>query len=630
VRFTSAALALTRRNISPVAYVFAAVLLVRVYALTKFTSSPLLLPRSGDMHFYNEWARRILDGQWTDHLAFYGLPLYAYLLAGIYRLVGYGPFVPGLLQAVLEAGTASLLFKIADRAFGRIPADPNTSRRWILQNPGRWIGCFAALGWAFFVPAQAYALVLMPTVWLVFVFWFLVWQIVRSDEMPSLLRTFVGGLLVGFTAMGVATILFLVPLLIIALCLRRDPDSRAIPRKAAAVALLLFGIGVGAAPCWIHNYFVARDPVFLSAHSGVNFWIGNNPIANGYPRFPPGLRAGQAAMLQDSISVAEAAAGRNLARSEVSHYWSEKAAKYIRENPARWLELLVTKVRNFWNAFQYDDLSIITNLRASGTILPGPGFGVVAALGLAGMFSAWRRYPRARWIAAAIFLHLASLLTVFVTERYRLAAVPGLFLFAAFGLWFLWENCSLGRYRLATVYATALAASTIFVSLPQKDPALWALDAYNSGWQALEANDLGLAEKKLLLARAYVPENAEINLALGNLRLAQGDRAAARNFYQETLRLDPAHAAALNNLGVLELQAGHWRSAAGMFRQALQRSPRNAKLHYFLAKAALGAADLSTAETEAAAALELAPTQPEFLALRDEIAEKRRGAELKD
>ena len=46
---------------------------------------------------------------------------------------------------------------------------------------------------------------------------------------------------------------------------------------------------------------MAHDRVILSAHGGINFWIGNNPDANGYPRFPPGMRAGQAAMLEDSI-----------------------------------------------------------------------------------------------------------------------------------------------------------------------------------------------------------------------------------------------------------------------------------------------------------------------------------------
>ena len=92
-------------------YVFGAVLLVRLLVLARLTASPFLLPTRGDMHFYDDWAQRIVSGQLTDHLAFYGLPGYAYLLAGLYRLCGYAPFVPLFLQALLDAGTAVLIYK---------------------------------------------------------------------------------------------------------------------------------------------------------------------------------------------------------------------------------------------------------------------------------------------------------------------------------------------------------------------------------------------------------------------------------------------------------------------------------------------------------------------------------------
>ena len=38
------------------------------------------------------------------------------------------------------------------------------------------------------------------------------------------------------------------------------------------------------------------------------------------------------------------------------------------------------KFTNFWNAFQYDDISIISLLRSQGVLPPGIRFGVVAAL----------------------------------------------------------------------------------------------------------------------------------------------------------------------------------------------------------------------------------------------------------
>src|SRR5437879_13794627 len=129
--------------------------------------------------------------------------------------------------------------------------------------------------------------------------------------------------------MAIATVLFLIPLVIAAILIRRNSmPVRTLGRK---MAVFLVGVAIGTSPCWVHNYLIAKDPVFLSAHSGVNFWIGNNPLATGYPRFPPGLHAGQKAMLEDSITTAEKAAGRSLKRSEVSAYWSKKARAYIKK-----------------------------------------------------------------------------------------------------------------------------------------------------------------------------------------------------------------------------------------------------------------------------------------------------------
>ncbi|MBA3352695.1 MAG: hypothetical protein H0U23_09770, partial [Blastocatellia bacterium] len=339
----------TPRRARPIAaYLFLAVLALRLVALGRLTGSEFLLPTAGDMHFYNDWALRILRGAWSEPTAFYGLPLYAYLLAAIYKVCGYSPFIPGLLQAGCDAGTAVLLYKLGNLIFAARDADRTALWR------GRIIGLAAGIGWALFLPAAAFSAILMPTAWLIFVFWFVVWEIVRRNTAPGYLAWLGLGLLIGFTAMGVATILFLLPLLLLA-CFTKWNRTRPNPLHArlAAAALLLLGAGLGTSPAWIHNYVFARDPVLLSAHGGVNLWIGNNPFATGYPRFPPGLHAGQEAMLQDSISVAEKAAGHPLKHSEVSRYWSNKAREWIRENPLAWARLLGTKVMNFWNAFQY-------------------------------------------------------------------------------------------------------------------------------------------------------------------------------------------------------------------------------------------------------------------------------------
>jgi tetratricopeptide (TPR) repeat protein len=602
-------------------YLFAGAFLARLFALERLSRSALLLPARGDMHFYNDWAQQILRGELNNHGAFYGLPLYPYLLALIYRVLGYSPFIPGVLQALIDSATAVLIYLLSRQLFHSVEtslSNPHDASAAVGSHThAKWFAAIAAVAWIFYVPAQAYSIILMPTAGCVFAFWFVVWRIVRTPMAPGWRECLFLGLLIGLAAMAIATALFLVPLVLAAVSLKANATAtRTLWQR---VAVFLLAVGIGTAPCWIHNYFIARDPVFLSAHSGVNFWIGNNPQANGYPRFPPGLRSGQAAMLQDSITAAEAAVGHPLKRAEVSAYWSYQAWGYIAQHPAGWLSLLLTKLRNFWSAFQYDDLSIITNLREQGVIWPGLYFGVVAAFGLTGMLFAWRITPAARWIATAVILQMMAVLTVFVTERYRLPAVPGLLVLAVFGLALLWHNFTTGKYKPACVYLTLLLVSALFVSWPQRNPALWALDAYNSGWQALESGNLSMAEQKLSLARRYVPTNSETNFALGNLRLKQGDPAAARTFYLTTLKYDDAHRGALNNLGVIAMQTNDYGIAEMWLRRAEKIDPGNAKTHFLLGKVLLGQGNRDAAQLEAIQAATLDPRQPEFKRLSEEL-----------
>jgi hypothetical protein len=481
------------------------------------------------------------------------------------------------------------------------------------------VGLLAALGWAFFIPAQAYSVVLMPTTWFVFVFWFIVWRVVRSNTAPGRLECFLLALLIGLTATGVATILAIVPL--IGVSLFSEQESRRWQTLGTRLGLLLAGLAIGTSTCWIHNYLIAKDPVLLSAHSGINFWIGNNPEATGYPRFPPGLRAGQAAMLQDSITQAESATSRSLTHAEVSAYWSNKATTYVISHPGDWSVLLARKLRNFWSAFQYDDLSIITSLREQNVIFPGISFGLVAAFAIPGIFFGWIAAPQSRWILGAVLLSILALLGVFITERYRLVAVPGLLIFAAFGLSMLWQAFSAREVKCAVIYLALLVPATIFVAWPQRDPSLWALDAYNSGWQALESNNLPFAEEKLAVAYAYVPDNSETLFALGNLRLAQNDPAEGQSFYRAVINLNPQHKGAFNNLGVIALDANHYTEAEKWFRRAEDVDPRNAKTHFLLAKTLLGKKDIQAARAEIETAIAIKPDQPEFKALKQQIEE---------
>jgi tetratricopeptide (TPR) repeat protein len=582
---------------SPFFAVWLLVFVTRLVLLGRFVESPDFLPNGDDMKFYHDWGRRILAGQWTDGQAFYGLPGYAYALAIIYKIGGVNPYSIGLLQCALDACTALFILRIGDRVFRRE------------------VGLLAAFGWLAFTPAQAFTIILMPTSLVIAAFWGLVWWLVKTESAPPWHVWLRMGLLAGFVAMFVATILMLLPLVLVAILMR---VRRPLP-VLAAVAALFGGVYLGCAPVWMHNYFVAREPVLLSAHSGLNYYIGNNAAATGYPKIPDGLRSSQEGLLRDSLTVAESEAGRKLTRAEVSAFWSAKAKKWIAENRAAWWALLGRKLGNFWNTYQYDDLSIISLLRSQGILPPGLRFGVVAALGLPGLLVGIALVPRSRWVAAGILCHLAALLPVFVNERYRLCSVPGLMLFASYGLWQLKHWLENRRWPAVAGYGAATAVAVWFVTLPRGDIGLWSLDPFNTGIRALKTNNLPVAQRELELAYGYVQTHPEINFALGNLWLAKGDRIKAKSFYAKALQLDPKNVGVWNNIGVIALGEGVWPTAIQSFQTALRLEPNDAKTYYLLALAQRGAGHHDAAKAAIDEAVRLKPEQKEFLELQAQI-----------
>jgi Flp pilus assembly protein TadD len=106
---------------------------------------------------------------------------------------------------------------------------------------------------------------------------------------------------------------------------------------------------------------------------------------------------------------------------------------------------------------------------------------------------------------------------------------------------------------------------------------------------------------------------------LGNLRLAQGDPAAASSFYLTTLKYDDSHRGALNNLGVMALEANRYDLAEFWFRLAETVDQRNAKTHFQLAKILLAKGDRDPAQVEIETAIRLSPTQHEFRELKQQI-----------
>ena len=57
--------------------------------------------------------------------------------------------------------------------------------------------------------------------------------------------------------------------------------NRPRPKRLLALAWVVLGAALCIAPVTARNWFVTGEPVLITAHGGINFYIGNNPRASG-------------------------------------------------------------------------------------------------------------------------------------------------------------------------------------------------------------------------------------------------------------------------------------------------------------------------------------------------------------
>ena len=108
-------------------------------------------------------------------------------------------------------------------------------------------------------------------------------------------------------------------------------------------------------PVAIRNYAVSGGFYITTSQAGPNFYIGNNPKADGSYM---SLRYGRGAPefeRQDATELAEHALGRSLTPGEVSSYWTDKAFAYITSQPGSWLKLVARKFALLWNTTEMLD-----------------------------------------------------------------------------------------------------------------------------------------------------------------------------------------------------------------------------------------------------------------------------------
>jgi Dolichyl-phosphate-mannose-protein mannosyltransferase len=409
-----------------------------------------------DMHYYSDWGRQIAAGDWlsstvavpshrwhrqvariyrTTHgvpslgpddspaeerqnaaqwatwmhrPVFYQDPLYAYLLAMVYR-VGSDARGAFVLQLVAGAGGVLLIWAIARRVFDDL------------------VAAVAAILALLCGPLMFYEMLLLRDSLLVDAELFLTWLLLLRVTRERIWGAGAFGVVVGTCALLKSTIL-----LFGILALGTMVASRW-PRRQIAVAAI--GIAVGLSPAVARNLAVGAPPLTLAASGPLTFLSANDvnyPADAGFAVQPALL----ADFLGNTGGTWRDAVARVVASQTVSSYATQLWDKWTRV--WHWYE--IPNNENFYYA---------RRLAPVLTWLPVTMW-AIAPLGLVGLVLAAAQI-RGRWpLFLAVSTAILPLLIFYVLGRFRIAVVATLFPCAALTL------VQAGRFMVRRRYSATI------------------------------------------------------------------------------------------------------------------------------------------------------------------------------
>lgn len=555
----------------PLALLLAVAAILRLAHWAAVRDEPFFARLAMDSQEYERWARTIAAGDWLGSEPFFQAPLYPYLLALVYRAGGGLDAIYLLQIAVAVAGL------------------------WALARAARELGeerlalTATALG-AVYLPFLFYDVQVLKESLAVALASFLLWALLAARRTGSSRLFLVAGATGGALALLRENFLLVVPFLLPLAFRRAEGWRRGVRRAAALVAGLILPL----APVAARNAALGGGFLPTTSQGGVNFWIGNNPEADGtYRPLTPGRQIPRLER-REPERLAELATGRDLSAADVSRYWLGRALDWARAEPGSFVRLQLRKLRLYWSGYEWPDAVDYYWTKTISPALRLPLLEFLAAALLAGAGAlfvvAERRLDR--WAPVLLFElgWMLSTVAFFLFSRYRLPALPGLLLLAALPVDRAIAAAGAGRARVALAGGLAVAG---VCALPH--------------------------------VIGYAPRAALVEYNLGRLYEEAGDVLYATTYYQAALRSDPDAFLPAMNLGTLAARAGAYDAARSWFERAVAAEPRSAEAWSNLGGARLACGDAEGATRALERALELDPGFEPALANRELLERRREG-----
>ncbi len=605
---------------------------LRYVFLLQARAVPLFNALLMDGESYGDWSDKIVAGDWLGDRIFYQAPLYPYFLAVVKLAVGRDLWAIRLVQIAIGALSCGVLF-LAGRA-------------WFSRKVGIAAGVLlACYPTAIFFDALIQKANL-GLLWTVLLAWSLAHATKANARAAWWLCT---GVVLGLLMLTREETILLVPVLALWILFARRARPRtervralATAERARALALWIAGLALVLLPVGARNAYVGGEFVLTTSQAGSNFYIGNNPQANGsYSPLRPG-RSNTVYERVDATDLAQQAVGHELTPKEVSDFWFSRAFAFIRAQPGAWLALMQRKVALLFNAYEMPDAEDLyfyelycSLLRVLGTVINYGTLVPLAALGL------W--WTRARWRELSIlYLVLATFcagpVIFYVFARYRYPVVPPFTLFAGAALV---EALALARAKRWSAFAWPLVIAAVvasFVNWPMFSKDYQLPQAHsNAGVALAKLGDDRAAVEQFKLALALKPTSPEIwgnigvslvrlkrykegidayrkalalrggdgrsELRLGSTLLLDGQLTEALTWLERATKLRPNSGEAWSWYGDALARAKRWPQALDARQRALELAPNDVQAALELAWLLATAPDAAVRNGERALAL---------------------------
>ncbi len=573
-------------------------LLLRIAYLVQLRASPLFDAPIMDPLYHHEWAMKLAAGDWLGHAAFFRAPLYPYLLGLLYALFGQSFLIPRLLQFAMGAASCVLVWRMGSRIF----------------NPK--VGLISGLVACLYGPSMYFEgeLLLEPLATL----------LCLSTVLLLVERRYLwAGLALGLSAITRPNVLLFaafVPLLA-HLC----ESGRRAEGKTPWWHMFLPWVGAAliVAPVTVRNWALSKDLVVVAWQGGVNFYIGNNPDSDCMTAVVPGTSASWWGGYYDTISIAEAEAGRRLKPSEVSGFWFDKSLDFMQKDPILSMKQMMKKTWLFWQGWEISNnqdiyyfsskYSHLLRILLWGRVIGFP-FGLVSPLALCGLLVALRKWRKHTFTIGFILLYAFSFILFFICSRFRIVVIPLLIVYASFFCTWLWER---RRDRRLLVWAPGLIVLAVVLNLDfaRQHGIDYANSDYIVGSIYMKKGRYAEALENLHKAVEENPKLSDAYLNIGNIYVRLGEDAKAFEAYRSATRSDLRFGRAYFNLGSLHLKRREYKEALRNYLDAIRLEPGYEPAYRYagLVYSEMGETDKATAMSREAAEIrhrELSALQP--------------------